>query len=505
MISRIKPNGWFWICCLILFFVMDYPSVLDKPPQSMHQGAQADRASVAYTFYTDGMDFFHPRVLETRANDGICGMEFPVINYSAAILYKIFGVHDYLYRGLMLLICFLGMFAAFRISGFFIQKTLHRLVLVFGCFVSPLFIFYSANYVPDPAALSLSLWAWYYFFRFYFGIRPKNAIWKFILFITIAGLIKVTFLLPIFIIIGIWILQRTRIIALNPGIPLEVPTAALLLLPLLPVTAWYYYAGRLTEQMRNPHFLQSIKPAKNIPDFIENTRYAFNTWQESIYLPNMLYGVLLAGLLLFIFRRSQAPLIAWLFLFNLLGFVAIFVLFNFQFRYHDYYFISLFPTLFFAFIFFQQIFIENRRFFLGVVPIAALLLFYLLPVKNVFHAMDIQKEKYKEGSYYNQTPLEGTRFFISEADSINSYIPPGQRIFVAFDPQPDISLYLLKRKGVRIEKDYPPDVARMILYDAGVHYLVINDLPHFDEFFEPTLKTNKKLLYKKGIISLWKM
>ena len=61
---------------------------MDMPVFGMHQGAQADRASVAWNFWYESMNFFEPRVMENRAAEGIAGMEFPIIPYLVALLYK---------------------------------------------------------------------------------------------------------------------------------------------------------------------------------------------------------------------------------------------------------------------------------------------------------------------------------------------------------------------------------------------------------------------------------
>jgi hypothetical protein len=87
--------------------------------------AMCDRASVARNYAQESMNFFEPRVNETKEGEGITGLEFPIINYGAATLYKVFGFHEFLYRGLMLLVYLAGLFYAFLITGFFLKSGIY--------------------------------------------------------------------------------------------------------------------------------------------------------------------------------------------------------------------------------------------------------------------------------------------------------------------------------------------------------------------------------------------
>ena len=52
--------------------------------------AMCDRGSIARNYAQEEMNLFLPRVHETKEGDGITGLEFPIMNYGAAVLYKIF-------------------------------------------------------------------------------------------------------------------------------------------------------------------------------------------------------------------------------------------------------------------------------------------------------------------------------------------------------------------------------------------------------------------------------
>ena len=57
---------------------------------------QCSTASIARNFYYNGMNIFYPQVLEGGTTNGIVGeTEFQLYPFVVALLYKIFGVHEY--------------------------------------------------------------------------------------------------------------------------------------------------------------------------------------------------------------------------------------------------------------------------------------------------------------------------------------------------------------------------------------------------------------------------
>lgn len=471
----------------------------------MHQGAQADRACVAWNYYHESMNFFAPRVMENRAADGVAGMEFPIVNYTAAIFYKVFGFHDFWFRFIVFLIVTFGVFAAWGITGFFMHKNLHRLVLTFGWYLSPILVFYSANFIPDPVAMSFSFMAWYYFLRFYFNIQVKQSLRLYVLFTALAGLIKITFLIGHFAVLILFLIYRYRPAFFPLGFPAIRRFWGWFLLPLLPVGGWYYYAKWLTQKTGNVHFLQQINPAKSWAVFEDNTKFGFNTWNESLYAPNHIYFILGLIVLFVILRWKQAPIPAMIFTLLFGGFIASFILFNNQYRYHDYYYLLLFPALFFGMIYLQQLFIEQKSMFIGLFPILFLIAFYYFPFTGFSHTKNMLAERYREGSYYSQEVFTGIRQYAEFEKMVAEKMPAHSEVVSVFDPSPNTSLYFLRKKGIRIAPDFSPELTRDVMHASKAHFMVLNDSLLWESKYEPVVKTHKKLLARKGILSLWKL
>lgn len=503
--KRIKPVHWFFISWILITGLSGIWEHFTSPPDGMHQGAQTDRACIAWNYYNESMNFFKPRVMENRISDGVTGMEFPVINYTAALLYKIAGPHEWLYRMLMFLIVSSGVFAAFLITGFFVVRTFTRLVLIYAWFLSPIFLFYSNSFVPDPAALSFTMVSLYFFFRFFFQINTRRSLHLYLFFTAMAGLIKITYLIPHFAIACIYLISYFKPLLIPQGLPRLRYSLFWWMLPLIPVASWYTYSGWLTRKTGNMHFLQQSNPAKSIPEFLENTRYAFNTWQDSVYAPNMLYIIMGLFLVFLLIKWKEAPLPALMAALISAGFLVAFIFFNYQYRYHDYYFFLLLLPLFFMLLFLEQVHLEGRTFFNGILPVALIIGFYYLPFGNYFHAKKMLKERYTPGSYYHQVFPPGVAFYDSFRAEFNQFIPENAEIFSAFDPSPNTSLYFLRRRGVRIAGDFSPEIVNTLLHQYPHRYIIINDSAKWEKEYEPLVKTGKKLLYQKGIMSIWEV
>jgi len=55
----------------------------------------ADLAAIALNYYRNGFDFLHPQILWGGNGPGYVEMEFPLLPYCMALLYAVFGVHEW--------------------------------------------------------------------------------------------------------------------------------------------------------------------------------------------------------------------------------------------------------------------------------------------------------------------------------------------------------------------------------------------------------------------------
>ena len=109
-LKKILPTFLFLIFLHFFYCYIGIYKYIDKRPCSIHSSAQCQRASVALNYYENDMNFFKPMVQKDSVGVGITGLEFPFVNYSVAILYKLFGFNEAYYRGFVLATLLIGLY-----------------------------------------------------------------------------------------------------------------------------------------------------------------------------------------------------------------------------------------------------------------------------------------------------------------------------------------------------------------------------------------------------------
>ena len=505
--TKRKENLIFFGLAVGLFLYFGLLPYIEHGPFGMHQGAQADRASIAFNYAQESMNFFQPRVMENRNMHGITGMEFPIIAYASALLYKVFGFSNLFYRLIEALLFIAGQFAAWRIAGFFVTKLTHRVLLHTLWVSSPILIFYSNNFLPEVPALSLSLLAWYQFFRYYYGIEPRKSMFGFALFSTLAALIKITYLIPIITLFGLILMQKRLKMA---EFPQKKRFFIFLLIPVLIVPIWYGYARYLTDLTYNLHFLQKINPPGSISEFIENSRYALNTWIDGVYPRQFIILLLLVWGFTIQRQIKNLDLLAWISIGLFLGFLSVFILFNRQFRYHDYYFVSAIPFLFFMMLYIYKQHLEQRMIFSGVVGIITLVGLFISPVLNARHTKKQVMATYTKGDYFCQNVLPNIEDMEVTRAFINREMGTGELI-VAFDPSPNTLLYYLGRQGIRLAPDFEEILSVGIIQSKidekslAKNYIIINQYFKIPEEHYIHTLIEKEPVFQTGEIWIFKL
>src|SRR6188768_4374760 len=83
---------------ILLFFLNFYSKTLFFRPSSTHQWRQTDCLSITKNYYEEGMHFFEPKIHYQGPKDGHAVSELPILNYTVAALWKVFGEHEFIYR-----------------------------------------------------------------------------------------------------------------------------------------------------------------------------------------------------------------------------------------------------------------------------------------------------------------------------------------------------------------------------------------------------------------------
>ena len=90
----IGDASWHLVATAALTFAAQM-AVLSQRDVVILEWRPADLAAIALNYYRNGFDFLHPQILWGGNGPGYVEMEFPLLPYSVALLYSVFGVHDW--------------------------------------------------------------------------------------------------------------------------------------------------------------------------------------------------------------------------------------------------------------------------------------------------------------------------------------------------------------------------------------------------------------------------
>jgi hypothetical protein len=335
------------------------------PPHSIHQWRQCDGLSFALNYYHEEISFWEPRMHWVgKKENGKAVAEFPIIYYTVAKLWKLFGKHYFIFRLVNILITFAGLYALFKLTVRLTSSNFLGMVVSFLLYSSPLVAFYGNNFLPNIPALSTAIIGCYFYLRYYQTQAISNLYWMG-LFIAITGLLKASTLM-IFIVIGfihfyhLVILERSRfLVVLKNVLPFLFSVCA--------VGAWYLYSKEYNNNNINFYFVLSPQPiwlsnAQKIKFICVNL---YNNLFTSIFSFTLFHIILLMFISnLLYFRRCNRFLLTL----NVLMFVfssCYFILFFNSFDVHDYYLIDLIP-------FFICTLITNLDWIKEILPLKAL-------------------------------------------------------------------------------------------------------------------------------------
>jgi hypothetical protein len=149
---------------------------------------QCYTASIARNFYYNGMDIFYPQVLSGGATEGyVGGCEFNIYPFAVAMLYKIFGVHESLGRLVSIIIFCGGAIYLYKLTRKYAGSTTGLITLLFYTF-NPYVFFYSRSFQPESTMLFFSITLLYFFSEWI----DKEGWWQFALMTLCATLAFLT-------------------------------------------------------------------------------------------------------------------------------------------------------------------------------------------------------------------------------------------------------------------------------------------------------------------------
>lgn len=485
---------------LSLNWFYSYVGIYERIPErpcSIHSSAQCQRASISQNYYNIDMNFFKPRINVFLKSNGITGVEFPIIYYTAAITYKLFGFNDAYLKTINLILVTLGIFFFFRMSQLFLKNTVLSLLLVCSAIVSPVLLYYSANVSPDTPAFAFVLCAWYFFFR-YLSSNKNSHLNLFVFFGALGALIKIISVMCFLVVFCLLILDQLKFFKKDDRLFLISGKRKVIIrsiIGILVVISWYVYAKLIYTIYGNPPFAMEAMMVTDMDTLRDVIKYAKN-WIFHYYSTET-YTFLVCAIVLILFNLKRANrLLLTITGIYILGSLAYVFLFLRQFMHHDYYIIAMLPCVFFLLlVFFDIINKFSLRYSLLINVVFVIVIFF-----NVKESIEKCREIYAER--FNAKEYLGGNF--------RSYYDLGPRLrsmgikwedkFVsAFDNSFSNSLYFMNQAGFQIPEDANRETIEGTLKLPDVKYLVLNDSAKFNKIY-PNNFAKQIILYHRGLI-----
>lgn len=470
---------------------------LPERPCSIHVSAQTQRASIAQNYYRIDMNFFKPRINNFTGEKGITGSEFPIIYYLAAISYKLFGFNDMYLKLINLLVFSLGVFYLFRLSQLFVRNAVVSCLLVAAVITSPVLLYYSANVSPDTAAFGLVLSAWYFFFRF-IHTHQKRQLYLFLIFATLAALIKVVSAMCFGVVLVLVVLDRFGLFKEGDKrylLPRHLALVLGIVVGSLLTVAWYYYCRVLSAFYGNPPSLMQTMMVSDIETLKDVWQYARN-WVFDYYSYETYVLLLCAIVVVFLFLRRANRLLLAITVTYLLGSLCYVYLFLFQFMHHDYYIIAVLPVVVFLLLtLFDLVTRLALRYSQLIVAALVLVMFFNLK-ESVVKTRKIYVGRFEGKNYFaaDYRPYYDLRPRLRERGILWEH-----KFAVAFDNTLCSSLYFMDQAGFTIGDEASPETVKKILDRPNIKYLVLSDSARFNRLY-PNHFENNILMYHRGLI-----
>ncbi len=505
-----NPKGYQWLfigLLAITSFAYSYHKIIKMGPASIHQWRQSDCLSITMNYYMENRDFLDSSVHRIGLCDnGKTVSEFPIIYYTVAKLWKVFGYHEWIFRLMNTLILFSALFALFKFCEDVLKNSVWAIMITLFFFTSPILVFYGNNFTADVPALSMAIIGWFFFWKFYKTEKNKWLCISSLFFMTgillkaSAGInfvcVGVLFLLEFFNIIKF---KNEEKIFKQPY-----KQSLIFIIPLTLIFVWYAYASHYNKQNNDGLFLIGILPIWGFDrvHIVETARSLLHELLPHYFNLYALVIILSMFTLLFVFHKKANSMLFVITTTMFIGFIIFLILFFQVFNVHDYYLINMLIFVVFvlvSFFFFLQ---QNYPNVLNNAKLK--IAFAILLGFSIYNTAVIQRAKYF-GSYsilLDQKQVEYWQWYhwdynnhFKSLESVTPYlrsigINREDRVFSTPDQSINISLYLMDQKGWtdychgEFAENNKAFMEYIIKHKAK--YLIINDTDKLkEEFLQP--------------------
>ncbi len=455
-----------------------------KDLMGIHVWRQTQTQSTINNFYEEDMNILNPSRNDRGNGDGIFRMEFPLMQWLVAGIYKILGNHIIISRIFMFIIGILSVLGMYKLLEALFRNSTIAVIGAWAFNFSPSFYYFTINPLPDNFALCCSIWGIALFLGWIRVNKPYLLIISGLL-LSIGALCKLPFVLY-FIVPWMYFLLEIKNNKLSKLLVIRIISISIfLILPL----AWYI---SVIPQWHGNGIVSGITDNK-VP-FLVILDYLQHNLVST--LPELLlnYGSVLffmAGFYFLYKKKSfKKPLfpvlVAWS-----MGVLAYFLFeINMIAKVHDYYLFPFYPMLFMLVAYGAYHLFYSGNSFLKYLTILLLL---ILPLTA---HLRMQNRWNPDSPGFNSDLL-------TYKDELRSAVPDDALCIAGNDDSHFIFFYYINKKGWGIDHDKLDSQNLKSMIQQGAAYLysdsrTIDTNPEIVKFLD-------NLVMEKGSVRVYSL
>jgi len=479
------------IAVIVLVSLLMHWSIFKRDLIGIHVWRQSQTQLNISNFYRVDNNILHPRVnvLDAAGEPQILRTDFPLMQWTVAQLYNVFGESIVVTRISMYMLGIISITGFFFLVYALFNKFHVAAIAAWAFSLSPVFYYYTLNPIPDNLALCFAIWSMYFFIKY----RNNNRFLFVVLSAACAGfaaLIK----LPYILFAGIYAHAfLSSIFADSTKIPpvhgKKISYALPYLLLMIPVAIWYYTV--IPEWGENPVLKGNFNYAGQSNRIAEILQYHYTIMFPQLLLNYAGLILLFCGAIAIVVKRYYKKQLFWQIA---SGFLLVVLYFIYEFFpidiIHDYYMMPFLPFLY-------LLIAAGIHFLFSYTHLANYIIACVAVLMPILTYGTVQDHWTVERSYTNDN-------VIIYQEEFKKAIPAEARCIFINDVSLHIWPYLLDKKGYVFNNDQlPKEWIEDMIRNKKVSYMysdsrVIDEKPACQYLFD-------SVILQKGTLKLIKL
>ena len=161
MLKNFKLNQTKSIVILLFFFLIqmfcyNYQTILTIHPRTIHAWRQSDCLNFTLNYYNNRATFWEPRVNNiSNKGDSKTASDFPLVQYSVAQIWKVFGKSIMLFKLIDVGFLLLGLIYLFKLTYYWTKDFFLSIIISALIYTSPILAYYGPSFINEIQAFGL--------------------------------------------------------------------------------------------------------------------------------------------------------------------------------------------------------------------------------------------------------------------------------------------------------------------------------------------------------------